>query len=468
MAREQMPARKSTDAMAGPPTDPVVYPDLDKLKKQTANFQKNVRRSIVLGAFEDESQDEESTPAAPTANTDDPEQATQLGQFRYLIKHQGNDLVEYILTLRQHNNDALDLNDELTGLVTSHEALQTSHEALQEELETVKADLAGSRNRAKKLREELAAAKRELAASKEQPQTAQGDDDDGSITRSRSSDQRKKVKWPDAPILTDGVNPTFEAWAQKVVQKTDRNYPDPQDQIDYACSRVGGQAEAYLAPRVRVGTTMPFNNRDEVLEFLYDIMADPNPRQTSRHKLEALTQGKMEFAEFYGHFITQVVNLDYSEQAQIDILLDKIDRRLRRAWDNNVNPPTTLIGVRRQLLTLDQNIRQTDKRFPQQQPSSSRFSTAKASTGPTPKPAAATVPAVGATVTIRPKRTLNPARISDADRDRERYIKEGRCFKCGRQGHMKPECPENNLQIKNVEEGSADEEVPRTENAKNA
>lgn len=137
---------------------------------------------------------------------------------------------------------------------------------------------------------------------------------------------------------------------------------------------------------MRVGTTLPFNNRDEVLEFLDDIMADSNPRQTSRHKLEALTQGKMGFAEFYGHFITQVLNLDYSEQAQIDILLDKIDRRLKRVWDSNLNPLTTLTGVRRQLMTLDQNMRQTDKRLPQQQQSSSRFSTAKATPQNLPLP----------------------------------------------------------------------------------
>lgn len=108
---------------------------------------------------------------------------------------------------------------------------------------------------------------------------------------------------------------------------------------------------------MRVGTTLPFNNRDEFLEFLHDIMADPKPRQISRHKLKALTQGKIELAEFYSHSITQVVNFHYSEQAQIDTLLDKIDRRLKRAWGNNINPPTTFTGVRRQLLTLDQNMR---------------------------------------------------------------------------------------------------------------
>ncbi|KAL8856216.1 MAG: hypothetical protein Q9178_007181 [Gyalolechia marmorata] len=90
--------------MAGPSTDPVVYPDLSKLKEQTASFQNR--------------------------NTNNPEQATQLEQFRHLIMHHGDDLVEYIPTRRQHNNDALDLNEELTGLVTSHEILQTRLDTL--------------------------------------------------------------------------------------------------------------------------------------------------------------------------------------------------------------------------------------------------------------------------------------------------------------------------------------------------
>ncbi|KAL8856212.1 MAG: hypothetical protein Q9178_007177 [Gyalolechia marmorata] len=113
MAREQMPARISTNAIAGPSTDP-------------------------------------------------------LEQFRYLVEHRGQEVVDYILTLRQYNDDALDLNEELTGLVTRYEELQASYDTQQEELETVKADLVGSRDRAKKLKEELAAAKRELAATKGQ------------------------------------------------------------------------------------------------------------------------------------------------------------------------------------------------------------------------------------------------------------------------------------------------------------
>ena len=195
---------------------------------------------------------------------------------------------------------------------------------------------------------------------------------------------------------------------------------------------------------------MPFKSRNKVLEFLCSIIADPNPHQTARHNLNALTQGKMEFAEFYGQFITQVIDLDYSEQAQIDILLDKVDKRLKRAWDMNANPPTTLNEVRRQLMTLDQNMRQTDKRFPvQQQQTASYFGTAKATAssftaGSTPKPSTTAIPRATTTVTVRPC-TFNSACLSEADV--AHYQKEGHCFKCGQQGHMKRDCPKNNPQI---------------------
>ena len=249
------------------------------------------------------------------------------------------------------------------------------------------------------------------------------------------------------------MSPTFEAWAQKIVQKTDRTYPDPQDQIDYTCTRVGGRAEAYLAPCVRVDTTMPFQSWDEVLEFLCGIMVDPNPQQTAHHKLDTLTQDKLEFVEFYGQFITQVVDLDYSEQAQIDILLDKIDKRLKRAWDMNVNPPSTLNEVCHQLMTLDQNMRQTDKHFPLSQPqTASCFSTAKVTAGQS-KPTS--TPETTTKVTVQP-RTFNTPKLSEADV--ARYQKEGRCFKCDQQGHMKGDCPKNNSQIKNMDLGESSEE----------
>lgn len=128
---------------------------------------------------------------------------------------------------------------------------------------------------------------------------------------------------------------------------------------------------------------------------------------------------------------------------------DKVDKRLKRAWDMNVNPPTTLHEVRRQLLTLDQNMRQPDNRFPVQlQQTASRFGSARVTAGSTSKSRTTAIPGATATVTVRP-RPFDSERLPDAEA--ARYQKEGYCFKCGQQGHMKSDCPKNNPQIKNLE-----------------
>lgn len=114
-------------------------------------------------------------------------------------------------------------------------------------------------------------------------------------------------------ILTHDVSLTFETWAQKVIQKTDWTYSDSQDQIDYTCVWVEEWAEAYLTSQVCVDTSMFFHSCDKVLKFLCEIMFDSNSHQTVWHKLNALNQGKMKFAKFYDQFITQIIDLNYSE-----------------------------------------------------------------------------------------------------------------------------------------------------------
>lgn len=137
----------------------------------------------------------------------------------------------------------------------------------------------------------------------------------------------------------------------------------------------------------------------------------------------------MEFAEFYSQFITQVIDLDYLEKAQIDILLDKVDKRLKHAWDMNVNPSTTFNKVCRQLMTLDQNMRQINKRFlAQQQQTASCFGTTKATAGSISKPSTTRTPGTTTTTTVCP-RTFNSAHLLEADV--ACYQKEGCCFNCG-------------------------------------
>ena len=128
MIRQQESPRNPNKAMNSPETDPVAYPDLTKFKQRTVNFQKTVWRSLIPSVLEDNTH----TQTINTGTTNDSEQATELEQFHHLMKHHGQELVDYILTLHQHNNDALDLNEEITSLVDQHEAMQNNLEAIRQ------------------------------------------------------------------------------------------------------------------------------------------------------------------------------------------------------------------------------------------------------------------------------------------------------------------------------------------------
>ena len=131
--------------MNSPETDPVAYSDLTKFKQCTVNFQKTVQHSLIPSVLEDNTH----TQTINTGTINDSEQVTELEQFHHLMKHHGQELVDYILTLHQHNNDALDLNEEITSLVNQHETMQDN-------LKAVKTDLASTCLCTKKLSQELA------------------------------------------------------------------------------------------------------------------------------------------------------------------------------------------------------------------------------------------------------------------------------------------------------------------------
>ncbi|KAL8801089.1 MAG: hypothetical protein Q9200_007052 [Gallowayella weberi] len=180
--------------------------------------------------------------------------------------------------------------------------------------------------------------------------------------------RRARIRWPDAPILDDGVNPTFEDWAWHVRVKCERDYPDADDQINYACIRTAGIAAACLRPRMANTSVItrgkPFVDLDDLIDHL-SFLGDPDPRQTASDKLYSLFQEDNEpFATFWPKFATLIVELtDYPERAKVNELSGKLNLRLRKAWDLQVPRPETLLAARAYLHQVDPNQRATDELF---------------------------------------------------------------------------------------------------------
>ncbi|KAL8809366.1 MAG: hypothetical protein Q9223_007935, partial [Gallowayella weberi] len=107
-----------------------------------------------------------------------------------------------------------------------------------------------------------------------------------SETSTANGGRHHHIKWPDAPILTNGIDPTFEEWAQAVKVKCDHDYPGHiVFQVNYAKNRTGGVAADFLRPRTRADTTQPFDDLDDLLEYLEGFMVDPDRRATASAQL---------------------------------------------------------------------------------------------------------------------------------------------------------------------------------------
>ncbi|KAI4222363.1 MAG: hypothetical protein L6R40_008588 [Gallowayella cf. fulva] len=168
----------------------------------------------------------------------------------------------------------------------------------------------------------------------------------------------RRIRWPDAPILDNGVNPTFEDWAWHIRVKCQKDYPVTRDQINYACIRTTGVAAACLRPRRAIIVDL-----DDLIDHI-SFLGDPDPRQTASNKLYSLVQEEDEaFATFWPKFATLIVELDYPEWAKVDQLSGKLNLRLRKVWDLQVPRPATLLAARAFLHQVDANQRATEELF---------------------------------------------------------------------------------------------------------
>ncbi len=247
-----------------------------------------------------------------------------------------------------------------------------------------------------------------------------------------SGNSKRRIKWPDAPILTGDSSLTFTMWVPQVLQKCQKDFSDStEDQIDYALSRTGGKVLEFLEPRIHPDAD-PFVSLDDLLDYLAAWLEDPDSKATARQKLRELKQGRDEtFAEFYGKWLTLMVRLPWDESSKIDNLCEKILPRLRIKWDNIVNQPSTVTETYKALTKLNNAMRATDKLHPR--PESTKASTFKYQT---PDARAAVAPAAKGNTNSS---FISYSRMSDSER--QQLMKEGKCFVCKQQEHLAMNCP---------------------------
>jgi hypothetical protein len=269
----------------------------------------------------------------------------------------------------------------------------------------------------------------------------------GNTRGTPTPDNRKSVKLPDPPLLTDGKDPKFEDWLHKMQNKLSANadhYNTEALRRAYVANRVGGKASDHLAPRLRDDAPNRFETAEEMFQHLKSIFLDPNRALKAKHKLRFMTmKPSNKFHDFLTDFLFHANEANMPESEYKSELYQRLTPRMKeltlQQWISKTTSFNDFSEYCMQVShTLEQNY-QDRKSAPSDEKLAKKTNDKR---------------------DLRGKNNSDTTSgIEKLDKDeRQILMKEGKCFNCKEKGHLSRDCPLKNktLELKALEtlEGS--------------
>jgi hypothetical protein len=279
----------------------------------------------------------------------------------------------------------------------------------------------------------------------------------GTMGSSDSSASRSKrtAKLPDPPALSDGETPKYEDWAIQMKHKMKANadhYPTDELRMGYVLNRCEGAALAHIRPRLSEKSAHPYTKVEEMFKTLEDAFADHNKRRDFIKAYNRCYQGKQAFRTFWAEFQRLATELEMDTERMKEDLLLRVNAELAAGIAMLDTDGMTIYQIADRFHKADAVQRDVAERMSRRLDraaakqgqgnanSGSNSGSAAGKEGSAPRlPTASNDPPPGALSSRRPPRAENP------DPEKERYMKLGLCYRCGKQGHRSRECPNNPL-----------------------
>jgi hypothetical protein len=231
---------------------------------------------------------------------------------------------------------------------------------------------------------------------------------------------------PDPPVFKGqrkDLNTFLRQLRNKLRINADR-YPSEDEKLSYAMSRLGGDAANLIEP---YGPSS-IQALTDLLEASY---GDPNRQATAQTKLGRLSQGSRSFPTYFAEFHRYAKETGWNDTALINHLLSSLNQELKVAILGRERP-STLEACANMINRLynDSLLLGVQTRMPYQKPH-------------------AHAPAARRDPDAMDLDAANHGYAPRGSAEREKRIKEGRCFKCGSNRHISPACsapiPKSNL-----------------------
>lgn len=231
-----------------------------------------------------------------------------------------------------------------------------------------------------------------------------------------SSRPQLSERIPDPPMFS-GKKKDLPLFLTKLRMKLKGNadrYPTTASRLIYAHSRLDTDPATLIDPLMNTNITTV----DQLIEFLESTYGDPNKELTAWSRLDNLKQGKKNFLSHFANFRQIIADANLNESAQISQLRRTLSDNIREKMAG-VEIPNTLDAYANLIQRYDNDLRYLPS---SRAPANSR--TAR-------YPVAMEIDAAGGSA-YAPKNSA----------ERQKRIKEGRCFKCGAKGHISTQCPD--------------------------
>ena len=261
-------------------------------------------------------------------------------------------------------------------------------------------------------------------------------DDQANFGSATPNQSRRKLtpKFPDPPVFTDGVDPTWDDWVAKIAEKLETNedhYPTEKSRVNYVISRIGGEAVTYTIERRRRGTTNPYQDIEELLDQLAEVYEDTDRVKNAQREYNNLQMGSQPFKSFIADLMRLGHICGFTDNHLMNDLEGKIPKRLKDRITGVKGGFTDLRDLKNFLIGVDN----TDRSDFQQR----MVVRKKADTTATPVPNTSSKRTYPNPVARAPLSTATPlATVPDL----KGLVTDSNCFGCGKPGHLGRNCPE--------------------------
>ena len=357
---------------------------------------------------------------------------------------EGNQLYEQHETLKKrYETLKTRYNALLQKKTTTGEPSGASDErvaALEKELEDTKkinAALAGSagaqEGKIRELEQELAEARQINLA----------------LARSARPNTGSNIKIPD-PDKFDGTRAKLRPFLTQLTLKV-AGFDDETAKLRYAINCLTGDALVQAQAYVRNGV-ITFTTLEELTQMLETAFGNPNRVADAENKLASISQGEREFSRYFAEFQRYAAEVTWDESSRLAALKKGLSWRVRNDLVSIQDEPTTLSGfvalcnsldTKRRALHGSSSYGRTSGVQSGSKPAGGRASTAPTPSYTTPAAPTSSTPSTQSGTHAGPM-DLSAGRLTPEER--EKCMREGRCFRCKVQGHLGANCPSNSRQ----------------------